>query len=455
MSRKILSLVALVACSSQQKSETLDGWANVTPAGRSPAGVGPQTPFVPGKPSHNAQPTKPNQPVSGGKDTVYEAMSKCSLSLDQVPVGQNYSVSQLLSAAMSRQQFFGGYYDYFTTESMDRALLAPWFGGAQSGPGTEVFEASKSSRAYFRALQYVSGAQSNYFGNVGLDQVGLGKQFAAFFVAIVAVSVDPMCVDAVLESAKRSLGDQAFAELDELRTLLKGASEAMRDGKIDDKFKEIDAKREVIAKQIRDNERALIDAEKKDKRVQKNLQLDLQSAATELRRQLVEIPACHNAVKFVLQTALPDADPQTLLKGLVDRCREALDKRLDDLGDDERRQHDKIARLIEKRGEAGEPSEEEIEVNNRLASIQEKVRKVNGLIELIESKSDEQSINSKLDKIDEILKRQKSVAAGDNLKPIKTKGEQLRADLELHNSPWLTYGFMGGYGYVKPLGVRR
>jgi fatty-acyl-CoA synthase len=33
--------------------------------------------------------------------------------------------------------------------------------------------------------------------------------------------------------------------------------------------------------------------------------------------------------------------------------------------------------------------------------------------------------------------------------------EQLKADLELQNSPWLTYGFMGGFGYVKPLGVRR
>lgn len=408
----------VVACSSRP------------PTSRGPAADGTGAiPWTPGMNNHGTSSSvgggdqnSPGTPVAGA----------CSLRLDQVPVGGGYSVSQLLSSQ--------GYYGSFTGNWMyDQQILRAWV--FNSAPGSSVFDAAKNTRAWFRAMQYVNGNNSQLWGSMNWQDYMAGAKMTAVLVSMMAVSRDPECVRLIRQYAEGMLGAYA-KELDEIPFV--AAAELVRDKQIETRFGEIETSREKLQREILQQEKVIVRKERESERGLKRLKSELSLRYRELAYSLRAIPSCRKLLAAQALTKDGDDDPREAARDVVADCEGKLEDRLGNLHDRELTLVTRLKRIEERGGAQDFPGSEKSQLQARLEEVRKSTRETEGYLAQLRQAGPE-SITGKIQALDEILERKKKLESDGAVAAEVQKKKEIEQRLEQLTPRWLTYGYFGGF----------
>lgn len=418
---------------------------------RAPAS-GPAVPFVPG-PKRPTQPHATPNPSPANPAPKNEAPGGCPVPLNRIAIGGSnpngygrpYSVMDLLVASSTTGSFSGNW-------ELDRRILAPWFGKGYR-VGSEVDGALGDSKAWCRAISFIDGLTSDQCGQVKTADMLINPKMAAILASVLAVRNQPECIREIRGLAAKVLRDN-IGELDESILPLTDAANALKNGRLNDKFEEVQKTRHDLEKQIKDLDDKIATSEKKTRSEFEEDKKGLRDNYHELQVALAKIPACSSTVKFDLLTSSLDERVDKVSEQLVNDCKSEITKRLDQYRKDEVELTKKIAEYASKREQNPDLpiSDAERKLEERLEKRTHLIGVYKGYLSLLENRGEEKSVAFHKAKIDALMKR--GLAAQDSLKnkgyaaaDLKTKTE-LEQRYRSYSSRYLTYNYFGANGVL-------
>lgn len=451
----LISAALLSACSSTpHEAQNADSDQREPAAAGVPyAGKPPTTHAGPtgGTPSYPGGPVNPSAPPA-----PKEAVASCNIRFDQLPMGSvsyngyiyNYSLADVLMPK-SWVPTWNGYVESITGNlEYDRQLLGYWFRGNIS-PGSEIYEAARSSPALFQSLQFING---NSESQPGMPMVWqdyyVGARMARIIAALTATDNDPNCSDYIRKFADRSLGQYA-RELDGIP--FRDTVRYVKDGTIGDKFHQLSESRSQMKEQISNLNGEIASKEEERKESLEQSKIEIQEHFHELKAELVKMEPCSSVVNFKTLTASDATSEEAHLHDIVNACREKLQAELGKYRSRELRllseaSHVKNAKEKLQARVDGDPSqlerleEKEKKINEDLASIQEKTATLNSYMEVVNKPEGE--VHQTMKEIENEVAARRKLAngySGPELKQVKEVQERLKAT----DSPWLSEGIIG------------
>lgn len=409
------------ACSSKQSTHTADYNSGTSrdPAG-APATAGGHS-FIDGE-------------IVGGPVPV--AMGECKAeTLNQIQLAPGLSVNQ----AMNNLHVYGTIYGNW---GADRMILAPWFAAGYTGSGSEIWEASRYSKAAYRINSYLNGQFGNYMGqSTYQDYIASAKMTAGMASMIAAAKTHPGCVAFIRSKLTSTLGPYA-TELDVFK--LTENTELARTGKIGAEFKKTDAKKVQLEKTYRSLDKQYAKEEKNDQRSFRRKQSEIKRELASLRTKFAKITACRNIINLREIAVDGTEDVRERIDNAAAECDDRLEEELEKIQDKRQNLVDSQTKLKEKENDATVPARLEA-IEKSIAALDQKTADIQAMKDSLIDCT-EQSIGYQMDRIsskfEDIENRVKS-GGSESMTRLQQQMAETQKELAMTSVNWLGQGYMG------------
>ena len=431
---------------------------------RAPASVD-QVPYAPARhamtpPGRSQGPTTTAPTTTPATSATDPNAAHCNLRLDKIRINPQYSYSILdvLFRRATNQDVIQkrAQLGTFTGNAdLDRQALQPWFGGVLGGQGSDLFDAAKTSKAYYRAMSFVNGATGPYTANNGqtqyftYDDYLQNAKMAGVIAAMFATISDPECTRYIRKTADKVLSPEVAAELDDIPFVQ--AAQSAQAGRLTADFHELDANRTTLMKQQETLENDIDHKKDAAERETNQIQANLKKLYQQLKLKFVALPGCARLVTYHEQTDAIFSNEKDFLKSLTSDCRDQVNKALDAKNTEQVALTAKAAKFEQEK--ATNPSgnvtsvSQSNDLNAQLKALQLKIADLQSSLDWVNGVGQD-SIVAEMDAMEKLLNRREEIRSPNYYAEDRQKIAEVQQRIDTDSTKWLTYGYAGGFEFL-------